>query len=215
MPSPDQLHLPNPVGQTGQGQQQQQQQQQTDNTSNGNSNNINNGGPAVPSAVNSYYPFASPITAAAAPAARPYARPPGAGTNNDWSSSSSYATLRMPPPEPPFTDDMQDLQSRGKDPYEYTRRDEPYYEDRLASLRAMESRRQLAPGATPIHHLSPHYVRAPSPGPPRLRAEDAPLDDFANLERRRHATTVLDSPELLMMYAQSLNDVGPRVPPPK
>ncbi|KAL1901386.1 hypothetical protein Sste5346_001791 [Sporothrix stenoceras] len=191
MPSPDQLHLPNPAGQNG-GQGQQP----------GN-NSGNNGGPAVPSAPG-YYTYTSPTVA------RHYARPPGASgtTNGDW--SSSYATLRMPPPEQPFTDDMQDLQARGKDPYEFTRRDEPYYEDRIASLRATERRLQPPAGAAPIHHLSPHYVRAPSPGP-QLLPEDAPLDDFANLERRRHATAVLDSPELLMMYAQSLNDSIPAV----
>lgn len=88
--------------------------------------------------------------------------------------------------------------------YGFTRRDEPYYSDRLESLRATERRPS---GAAPLHHMSPNFVRPPSPGP--QLPDEPPLDDFANLERRRHATTVLDSPELLMMYAQSFNDVGP------
>ncbi|KJR87091.1 uncharacterized protein SPSK_01882 [Sporothrix schenckii 1099-18] len=180
MPSPDQLQLPNPAGPSGQG--------QTPGTGNG---------PGVPSTP-SYYAFGSSTP-------RHYARPPG---HRNW-QPASYATMRMPPTEQPFTDDMQDLQARGKDPYELTRRNEPYYEDRLASVRAAERR---PPGAGPVHHMSPNFVRPPSPGP-QLRPEEAPLDNFAKLERRRHATTVLDSPELLMMYAQSLNDVSSIRPP--
>ena len=38
--------------------------------------------------------------------------------------------------------------------------------------------------------------------------EEPPLDRFENLERRRQAALVLDNPELLMMFAQSTNDVG-------
>ncbi|KIH94727.1 hypothetical protein SPBR_03821 [Sporothrix brasiliensis 5110] len=178
MPSPDQLQLPNPAGPSGQG--------QPPGTGNG---------PGVPSTP-SYYAFGSS-------APRHYARPPG---NRNW-QPASYAIMRMPPTEQPFTDDMRELQARGKDPYELTRRNEPYYEDRLASLRAADRR---PPGAGPVHHMSPNFVRPPSPGP-QLRPEEAPLDNFAQLERRRHATTVLDSPELLMMYALSLNDSIPAV----
>ncbi|CAK7198996.1 hypothetical protein SEUCBS139899_001664 [Sporothrix eucalyptigena] len=40
---------------------------------------------------------------------------------------------------------------------------------------------------------------------------EAPLDHFSILERRRQAALVLSNPEMLMMYAQSMNDSIPSV----
>ncbi|CAK7217086.1 hypothetical protein SBRCBS47491_003043 [Sporothrix bragantina] len=180
-------------------------------------------------------------------------------------------------PPPPFTKGMRDLQARGKDPFEYTRKGDAYFEERIKGLRKLKKSDILLagrPGAIddavaanqsqnpshillqnqillqdnqqtpaipqvpqipqvsqvpqappgPVQHgntFSFPYsntrasdyanVTARSQSPPPERVEDPPLDRFENLERRRQAALVLDSPELLMMYAQSMNDSIPSV----
>lgn len=132
--------------------------------------------------------------------------------------------------------------------YEYTRRDDVYYENRINNLRRMKTgeissgfesvtifggstllnnqpviQNQQMPalqvtGSQNYGHHSPSHNtvqasnRANAHARPLLlapeRIEHPPLDCFQNLERRRRAALVLDNPELLMMYAHSMNDVG-------
>ncbi|CAK7272039.1 hypothetical protein SEPCBS119000_004913 [Sporothrix epigloea] len=165
-----------------------------------------------------------------------------------------YTDTDIDPPLPTFDEDMRDMQARGKDPYEYARKGDSVYEDRIGNLRKLKitassssyfsgpavvpnmsihlqqtqptQQAQQAPalhGPGPHHygHYYPHHGAARASGrvnphacpplPAAARAHDPPLDCFHNLERRRRAALVLDSPELLMMYAQSTNDSIPSV----
>ncbi|KAK2607261.1 hypothetical protein N8I77_005952 [Diaporthe amygdali] len=90
----------------------------------------------------------------------------------------------------PFTDEMRDLQARGKDPYAGDASD--------ASDLSPERMGGGRMGSHHHHHHSHshhHHHRAASSRQPK--------EPFTKIERRDWAETVLDNPELLMMYAQS------------
>lgn len=99
----------------------------------------------------------------------------------------------------PFTDEMRDLQARGKDPYAGDASDgSDLSPERLPGGGRMAPHHQHHPHhhhAQHHHHHSHHHHRAASSRQPK--------EAFTKTERRDWAETVLDNPELLMMYAQS------------
>ena len=116
-----------------------------------------------------------------------------------------------------FTSEMRDRQARGKDPYGSGHDD--------GDLNGGES------GATPLRLGRGRYVIPFIPSssilslPRRASTIDtnphrstanafldgtrAEKEDFGSIERRQKAVAFLDSPELLMMYAQSTGVVSP------
>lgn len=128
----------------------------------------------------------------------------------------------------PFTDEMRDLQARGKDPYAGDASDtSDLSPERLPGGGRMAAHHHHHPHhhSQQHHHHHPHHShhhhhhRAASsryvhPGWHRqgARADTTrnrqPKEPFTKTERRDWAETVLDNPELLMMYAQSSGAVS-------
>lgn len=104
----------------------------------------------------------------------------------------------------PFTDEMRDLQARGKDPYAGDASD-----GSDLSPERLPGGGRMAPHHHHHHHHqhphSQHHLSHHSHHHQHHRAASSrqPKEPFTKTERRDWAETVLDNPELLMMYAQS------------
>lgn len=94
----------------------------------------------------------------------------------------------------PFTDEMRDLQARGKDPYAGDASDgSDLSPERLPGGGRMASHHQHHHH----HHSHSHHHHH------RAASSRQPKEAFTKTETRDWAETVLDNPDLLMMYAQS------------
>ncbi|KAL2290101.1 hypothetical protein FJTKL_00605 [Diaporthe vaccinii] len=101
----------------------------------------------------------------------------------------------------PFTDEMRDLQARGKDPYAGDASDgSDLSPERLPGGGRMAPHH---PHHHPQHHHHHHHHSHHNHHHHRAASSRQPKEPFTKTERRDWAETVLDNPELLMMYAQS------------
>ncbi|KAF3765893.1 hypothetical protein M406DRAFT_329751 [Cryphonectria parasitica EP155] len=138
--------------------------------------------------------------ASSASHADPFSRPPGRILSNSSSGSSSWSDHRHWASHPddmvqPFTADMRDRQARGKDPYV------PEDDSNGADFARRAGRAAPPMG---IHAMGGGSVRLGGGAPSRQLKEP-----FQKTERRDWAETVLDSPELLMLYAHSTGETLP------
>ncbi|KAG8164048.1 hypothetical protein KVR01_005966 [Diaporthe batatas] len=102
----------------------------------------------------------------------------------------------------PFTDEMRDLQARGKDPYAGDASDgSDLSPERMPGGGGrMAAHHHHHHPHHHHHHHAQHHSHHHHRAPPSSRQ---PKEAFTKTERRDWAETVLDNPELLMMYAQS------------
>ncbi|TPX13158.1 uncharacterized protein E0L32_006358 [Thyridium curvatum] len=137
------------------------------------------------------------------------------------SRSSHHAGAAANQPLSSFTPAMRDRQARGKDPYrtnhdavpasgyddddDYDEDDEDDEEDDDSdySMYGFSARRG------PSRRQHQHYLQQQHFPQPQQQRHQPDQQPFAQAERRRNAMAVLDSPELLMMYAQSRGDSIP------
>ncbi|OAA67178.1 hypothetical protein SPI_01754 [Niveomyces insectorum RCEF 264] len=148
-------------------------------------------------------------------------------------SAYTHSHTRLPTHPPAtnhgsFTAEMRDRQARGKDPYAVPgARAGPT--SPLSPSAAVAASAALTSGSGGGSGSGSGSGSTAASGPtssgqvwhqmyqqqPSRRIQNAfaasspPLEDFETVSRRRHAALVLDSPELLMMYAQSMNDSIP------
>ncbi|KAK7748014.1 hypothetical protein SLS53_001266 [Cytospora paraplurivora] len=105
--------------------------------------------------------------------------------HSHWGTSNGPADL-----DQPFTREMRDRQARGKDPY--------------SAGDDMDDGSDASPGRIGGHHQSSRNSNSGG-----RHHQQQPKEPFSKVERRDWAETVLDNPELLMMYAQSSGDTLP------
>ncbi|KAK3946352.1 hypothetical protein QBC46DRAFT_369554 [Diplogelasinospora grovesii] len=124
-------------------------------------------------------------------------------TSSPASASTAAAAAFVPEEEAAFTARMRDRQARGKDPYR-SGTDDDDSDDSDSSSNLIMGRQHTRPGG---------MAGLGGLGGPKTRLIGNRLgeerEDFTRLEKRHKAMAFLDSPELLMMYAQSTGDSMP------
>ncbi|KAK3315109.1 hypothetical protein B0H66DRAFT_606019 [Apodospora peruviana] len=126
--------------------------------------------------------------------------------NNNHKPRSISSTSSINGSDEYFTSEMRDRQARGKDPY-----NSDEFSDDEDNMRAVEGA-----GAGGSDDMMTDYdddddtaASAARNAKLRLGCGRMEKEDFSKAERRQKAVAFLDSPELLMMYAQSTGDTLP------